>query len=192
MHSFLLYNVMLVGMSAFSSISLVYMIETLGATSLQVSIIFGLVFLSIVPGSFLGAVITKKMNPISSWKTSILLFSVTTTFGALILTRPERIHFAYIFGILWGILMGWFYSIEDLIFSLSLPDSEESRLTGFFIYCRNILSWLPPLLFTALNEIGVSMQWGLMSLVGFYFIAVLFLELMAPWEKVLEKARSSS
>jgi len=88
--------------------------------------------------------------------------------------------------------MGWFYSIEDLIFSLSLPDSEESRLTGFFIYCRNILSWLPPLLFTALNEIGVSMQWGLMSLVGFYFIAVLFLELMAPWEKVLEKARSSS
>jgi len=183
---------MLVGMSAFSSISLVYMIETLGATSLQVSIIFGLVFLSIVPGSFLGAVITKKMNPISSWKTSILLFSVTTTFGALILTRPERIHFAYIFGILWGILMGWFYSIEDLIFSLSLPDSEESRLTGFFIYCRNILSWLPPLLFTALNEIGVSMQWGLMSLVGFYFIAVLFLELMAPWEKVLEKARSSS
>ena len=178
-------------MSAFSSISLVYMIETLGASSFEIGILFLLVFIFIVPGSFLGANVAKKMkNPLKSWKTSIIIFSIVTTLGAFVLDRPERKQYAYLWSILWGLLMGWYYSHVDLIFSLSVPKAEASGLAGFFSYCSLVLTWLPPLIFTVLNEIGVEMKWGLLSLVSFYIFPFLFLKSMTSWEKMYQLAHS--
>ena len=178
-----------IGMSAFSSISIVFLIETLGASSFEIDTIFALVFLSILPGSFVGARVTKTSNPLKSWKISLLLFSFVTAVGSFVLDRPERIGYAYLWAILWGVNMGWFYATEELIFSLSIPNADETGLTGFYVYCRNVLTWLPPLIFTSLNEAGLNLQWGFLSLVFFFIVALLSLQFMAPWEKIVESAR---
>lgn len=175
-------------MSSFSSISLVYMVEVLGASSLEVSVMFFLVFALIVPGSFIGAWVTKKTDPIISWKLSLVFFSIVTAAAAFFLVGPESIKFGYLFAVLWGTLMGWFYCTEELIFSLSIPKDDESGLTGFFVYCRNILTWLPPLIFTALNEADIGLRWGLFLLVFFFVISLLFLEMISSWTKMLEDA----
>lgn len=79
----------------------------------------------------------------------------------------------------------WFYPTENLFFSLCLPPGQEAELTGFFVYCTQILVWLPPLLFSILIEAGVSQQVGLISLVVFFIIAFGFLSLVAPWDEVI-------
>jgi len=83
------------------------------------------------------------------------------------------------------LLSSWFYSTENLFFSLVLPKGKEAELTGFFIYCTQILVWLPPLIFSVMLEANVNPQWGLMSLIIFFAIAIGILCLVSPWEAAL-------
>jgi len=68
---------------------------------------------------------------------------------------------------------------------LVLPKGKEAELTGFFIYCTQILVWLPPLIFSVMLEANVNPQWGLMSLIIFFAIAIGILCLVSPWEAAL-------
>jgi MFS-type transporter involved in bile tolerance (Atg22 family) len=69
-----------------------------------------------------------------------------------------------------------------------LPKGQETELTGFFIYCTQILTWLPPLVFTLMIESGINQRWGLMSLIIFFVIAIGLFSLVAPWEDVLKES----
>jgi MFS-type transporter involved in bile tolerance (Atg22 family) len=53
-----------------------------------------------------------------------------------------------------------------------MPCGQESELMGIYIFAGQILAWLPPLIFTAMNEAGVSMRWGLFSDAMFFLIAL--------------------
>jgi len=119
------------------------------------------------------------------------LFSALTVAGAFILDGPNKKNICYLFAVFWGMCLGWFYPTSDLIFSLSLPKGQESEITGFYIYCTQIIVWLPPLVFTLINEAGFNMKWGLISLDIFFITAVGFLQLMAPWEEVRESSKTN-
>jgi MFS-type transporter involved in bile tolerance (Atg22 family) len=68
--------------------------------------------------------------------------------------------------------------------SMICPVGQEAELSGFFVFSSNILVWLPPLIFTAMNESGISMQWGLMSLVIFFAFGIGLLSFMDKWENI--------
>lgn len=70
------------------------------------------------------------------------------------------------------------------MFTMTCPSGQEAELTGFYLYSANILVWVPPLIFTFMNQNGVSMQWELFSLVFFFVIGIFFLFLMDPWDKI--------
>ena len=101
-------------------------------------------------------------------------------------------YVAFFFALLWGVCLGWFYPTANLVFSLSLPKGQESELTGFWIYSSQIIVWLPPLIFTLMNESGVHMKYGVMSLIIFFLIGFAFICLMAPWSTIREKANEQS
>ncbi len=145
--------------------------------------------ISTIPGSALGSFIAKKTTPITSWKINLVVFSLVTVAGSFILTGPERQPVCYVFGVLWGVLLGWFYPLENVIFTMSVPKGQETELSGFYTYCRSILTWCPPLIFTVMNESGLHMKWGMLSLVLFLVIGLVLIQLMAPWEDVLEAAK---
>jgi MFS-type transporter involved in bile tolerance (Atg22 family) len=69
-----------------------------------------------------------------------------------------------------------------------LPKGQEAELSGFFVYCTQILTFLPPLIFTVMIESGINMKWGLMSMIIFFVIAIGFLCLVSPWEEVLKES----
>merc|ERR1712151_230061 len=87
--------------------------------------------------------------------------------------------------------LGWFYPTENLIFSLCLPKGQEAELTGFYVYCTQILVWLPPLIFTTINEAGVHIKYALMSLVIILAIALICIQAMDSWDVVLENAATN-
>jgi len=59
------------------------------------------------------------------------------------------------------------------------------ELAGFYVYCTQILGWLPPLVFTALLEANVSQTFGVVATTVFFLIAIDILCLAAPWEEIL-------
>mmetsp|Transcript_46906 Transcript_46906/g.142093 ORF Transcript_46906/g.142093 Transcript_46906/m.142093 type:complete len:460 (+) Transcript_46906:162-1541(+) len=177
------------GANAFTVVSVTFMMEVLGMNGTEVAIVFLITLIASIPGSKLGQYIAKRTDPIVSWKINLIVFSAITIVGSFVLTGPSMKNVCYIFGVLWGIMLGWFYPLENVTFTLLVPKGQESELSGFYTYCRSILTWLPPLIFTVMNESGLHMKWGLISLVIFLMVGCGFLQVMAPWEEALEVAK---
>jgi MFS-type transporter involved in bile tolerance (Atg22 family) len=55
-------------------------------------------------------------------------------------------------------------------------------MMGVYLFSGQSLSWLPPLVFTAMNEAGVSIRLSMLSLVSFWIIALFFLQCMGSYE----------
>jgi len=62
------------------------------------------------------------------------------------------------------------------------------ELSGFFVYCTQILVWLPALLFTALVEADVSKTYGVVAITSFFLVAIGILCFAAPWDEILEES----
>ncbi|KAL7542812.1 hypothetical protein ACHAXR_012126 [Thalassiosira sp. AJA248-18] len=180
------------GANAFTVVAVTFMVEVLSMTGTEVGIVFLVTLVSTIPGSKLGEIISKKTTPITSWKINLVTFMAITAVGSFVLTGPDRKSICYVFGVLWGSMLGWFYPLENVIFAMSIPKGQESELSGFYTYCRSILTWLPPLIFTVMNESGIDMKWGLLSLVIFLFIGLIFLQLMLPWDEFVAEAKKQN
>ena len=61
-----------------------------------------------------------------------------------------------------------------------------AELMGVFLFACQILSFLPPLVFTFLNELGMSMQIGMGSLVLFFIVGYWGLIQMGDYHRALE------
>lgn len=69
-----------------------------------------------------------------------------------------------------------------------IPKNKDAELMGAYLFFGQILAWLPPLVFTALNEAGVSIRISMLSLLIFWFISVICLQIMGPYENALRQA----
>jgi MFS-type transporter involved in bile tolerance (Atg22 family) len=114
----------------------------------------------------------------------IVLFGLGI-FGGLVLNRDNGSPLAYVWGAMVGITLGWFYPTERLFFSMIVPHGLEAELSGLYVYCSQIIAWLPPLLFSVLVEAKVDMGFGVIAVSGFAIIAVALLSMAAPWPEIL-------
>jgi MFS transporter, UMF1 family len=101
----------------------------------------------------------------------------------VVLNGPERKNMAYIFAILWGLGLGWLHPQHIAVYGALIPNGQEAELMGIFLFFTYVIGWLPPLVFSALNEGGINMAWGLASLAFFFLIAIIFLLLMIMLRK---------
>ena len=96
------------GANAFTVVAVTFMARSLGMIGTQVGIVFLITLISTLPRSKLGQVIAERTDPITSWKINLVVFSVFTVAGSLVLTSPDRQTLCYLFGVLWGVCLGWF------------------------------------------------------------------------------------
>lgn len=92
-----------------------------------------------------------------------------------LLQGPDQEILAYLLVALWGLGIGWKFAVDRMLCAMILPKSESNytEFIGFYIFSRYCLSWLPPLLFTLLNErTDVSLQ-GIMALLDVFFLLAL-------------------
>lgn len=160
--------------------------------STQIGIFFLVTLIFTLPGTQLGAFVTRRTNPNTSWKLSMVALLIVLIIGALVLEElpADKNYFSYIWGAFVGLMLGWFYPTENLFFSMCLPKGQEAELAGFFVYCTQILAWLPPLLFTILVEANVAQKWGVIVTSFGFFVAICLLMLTGSWDVIVEEAKS--
>jgi len=170
------------GHGAFTLIAVTYLAEVCNIKGQQLGFIFLLILLSTIPGSYFGAWVSKKTSPKTSIQIQLISIISFNFVAFLTMTNPEPEFLPYLYGSIWGMLLGWFYPAETAIFSMVQPKGQESELTGIFMYSAQILSWLPTLVFTIMNESDIHMKWGGMFINVYFLIALWLFQLMAPWE----------
>jgi len=175
--------------AAVTTISIIYLNDTLKLDSTQVGIFFLVTLLSIIPGTQLAIWVTRKSNPNTSWKLSMLNFFVVIAIGVSVLEYVPKLY-CFIWGAFVGIGLGWFYPTENLFFSVCVPSGQEAELSGFHVYCTQILSWLPPLLFTVCIESGVQQKYALIMVDCFFLVAIGILCFADSWEEIVAEAAS--
>lgn len=163
--------------TALFTIATTYMTEVLKLQSSDIGIVILTALVTGVPGTLLGNWFTAKYeNPIWSAQVSLVLYSATTLAGALLLTE-ERAHLSYLFGGLWGICQGWMHPQHTTIFVTMTPPGSMGWM-GVFLFACQILAFLPPAVFSILNEAGLSMRLGLASLTIYFVVGLIGLELV--------------
>jgi hypothetical protein len=60
-----------------------------------------------------------------------------------------------------------------MVLLLVLPPDQNAELMGIYIFFRQVLSWLPPLVFTILNERGVEQRYGILTLTIYFVLSFL-------------------
>jgi MFS-type transporter involved in bile tolerance (Atg22 family) len=174
---------------AVTTVSIIYLNDILKLDSTQVGIFFLVTLLSIIPGTKLALWVTRKSNPHTSWKLSMLFVYVVIAIGVLVLEYVPQ-NYCYIWGAFVGIALGWFYPTENLFFSMCVPTGQEAELSGFYVYCTQILSWLPPLVFTLCIESGVQQKYAAIVVDCFFLVAFGLLCFTASWEEIVAEAAS--
>ena len=91
------------------------------------------------------------------------------------LTGPAHKKYMPLFGAFWGLGLGWQLPMHSTAFINMIPRGQEAELMGLYILSGQILAWMPPMLFTALNEAGVDMAYCFASLGIFFFVAIVCL-----------------
>jgi MFS transporter, UMF1 family len=177
------------GATALIPVTVTFLTGELGYGAIEVGVTFVLAINFSIGGAFFGAKVTEYTNPLVSWKLSNLMLAVGTLGGSFLISK-EREYMGFVFGAVLGFLQGWFYPCENIFFSMCLPKGQEAELTGIYIYCTQILVWLPPFCFLIIVENKIPQRFGLLSMMIFQLIGVAILSLMPSWEEILEEIQT--
>ena len=176
------------GVNAFTVVAVVFLGEELDLSFISIGIFFLVSLIFSIPGSLLGAHVTRIMDPKRSWRLSMLVLFLWSSIGAIVLEfLPENLSFlCFLWGAGIGLCLGWFYPTEKLFFSMCLPKGQEAELSGFYVYSSQILGWLPPLLFSVMVEANVRQTYGVVAVGCFLPLAAGIISCAAPWPDILE------
>lgn len=155
------------GSGAIYSIVLTFFTIFLQMNSQQIAYVSLITLAASLPGSLIAKRVSLCFNPLISYRAALLCFVISIAAACATLTGPKRQNAAYVFAALWGFAIGWMYPSQRVLFCTLIPKKQEFEIMGLFVTYGLILSWLPPLIFTAMNGRGIDMRWGL-SIIAFF------------------------
>lgn len=179
------------GATAFLVVAITFFSGELGFDGPEVGMAFILALAASLAGTWVGSKILARTDPKRTLQLNMCLFVIVTTVGSIVMTK-ERAFLGYVWAMLWGFLIGFFYPAEVFFFAAATPKGQEAELTGFFLFCNLILVWFPPLIFSILIESGVEQRWGLLAMTVFQALAAGLLSFCAPWEEIMAVTRALS
>jgi len=178
--------------ASFNTVAITYMTEQLQLTASQNGLAILILLFSSIPGSLLSIFVTNKWNAIRSYQMALAIWIVNTSAAAVVLNGPGKQMEAYFFAVGWGVAMGWIFPTERVAITQMIRKGEEAEIMGVYLCFASLITWLPPLVFTAMNEAGVEMRVSFASLNLFFFISFCLLFLMGNFDDVVQKAKSES
>jgi hypothetical protein len=155
----------------------------------EIRIVFLSVLIMGAPGSKLGEVVALRLDALVRAKACTIFYILSTSLASALLMGPRGKHLTPIFGICWGLALGWLHPMHSTLFIAITPAGPETELMSVYLFCGQVLSWLPPLLFTILNEVGVSMSIGLALLNVFFVIGLVCLHNIGNYNVASDQAR---
>mmetsp|Transcript_10757 Transcript_10757/g.22750 ORF Transcript_10757/g.22750 Transcript_10757/m.22750 type:complete len:353 (+) Transcript_10757:835-1893(+) len=173
--------------TAVGTTAVIFLTVNLKLTALQIGIFFEVSLVGVVFGTKVGMVFTQKTNPKFSYLISQIGLGLVVAIGAWAVQGVEVKELTYMWGFSIGTFLGWYYPVENLIYSMLSPPGQETELSGFFGYCSQIMGWFPPLCFTLMVEASVNMAWALTVVASIFILSVGFLLCAGTWDEMLEE-----
>jgi MFS-type transporter involved in bile tolerance (Atg22 family) len=118
---------------------------------------------------------------------ALVVLIIATALFAIFLTGPDQHLETYLLAFAWGVGTGWKWTCDRLVASAIIPEGQDAELMGVFLFAGQCLSWIPPLVFTAINEAGVSQRIGVASLDAYFLLAMLCYCCMGSYAKAREE-----
>ncbi|CAB9520832.1 expressed unknown protein [Seminavis robusta] len=177
--------------NAFTVVAVVFLNEQLGMGGNDIGIFFGVVLVAMVPGGLIFHGLTLRTDPNTALRVSMLLMFLLVVVGALVLTPDNVFPIAYIWGLAVGLILGCFYPCQQLFYSFVVPRGQEAEFTGFYVYCTQLLVWLPPLVFSTMVEAHVDQRIGLIVVGSFFLISIAIFSMAPPFDELLLEVHSN-
>lgn len=187
-HFFLLSAVFSEGANwSINTVAITYFSEFLQLSSQKVGLVIMLILFGGVPGTFVGKHVSLLYDPLTSAKASLVMFIAVICFASVLLS-PENSDMVFVFGFFLGLCKGWLNPVMTATYVTITPKGQGAEAMGVYIFCTHFLTFLPPLIFTLLNEAGLSMRWGMVSINIFFIFGLLCLNKIDDYEEAIEKA----
>jgi UMF1 family MFS transporter len=171
---------------ALMTILISFATDVLEFSSMEIGVSVLLMLLANIPGGFLAAWITKCLDPRWSQILSVVLIITMTSLCAGLLSGPGQQTLAYILIFFWGLGIGWKWTTDRMLSAAIIPKEQNAEYMGIYLFFGAILTWAPPLIYTALNEGGVSQQIGLASLNIFFVIGLFAYWMMGSYRDAVQ------
>ncbi|EJK62199.1 hypothetical protein THAOC_17195 [Thalassiosira oceanica] len=151
-----------------------------------------------------------KTNPAAQRYLFTIMFTDAAVggFTNLVIAGPDQKYGSYAFAVIYGgwyvdadsefagtiatlltfellISYGHYYPTTNGYFVSLVPEDKVVELWGWNMFAGVILSWIPPLVFTSINETSGNLRLGMIGMIGFLFIGFI-LSLTIP-ETSVEK-----
>jgi len=178
--------------NSFAQVAITFTDQTLRMDTTETGILMLIIFLSSIPGSKFATYITNTFNPLWSYMSGLFMFGSTTVLASIFVKdEADKIKF-FLLSLSWGFAFGWIFPAQRTLWVMIIPKQQETEMMGIYICCGQVLLWLPPMIFTILNESGVDIRYGLFSQSVFYYLAILFLLSVGSFENALKETHGDS
>ena len=175
-----------------ATIAVTYQTDVMVLSSLENGITILILLLASVPGGFLsGWFVARYDNAKWSSVVSSIILIFSTFLASSILTGPGQQLRAYGVAAAWGLGSGWKSSSDKLMSSALIPGGQDAELMGVYLFAGQCVTWLPPLIFTGLNEAGLSQRVNIAILNIYFMISVLSYLRMGKYHDALALAKAN-
>ena len=164
------------GSGTMQTILVTYMTVILKMTGIQIGIASFILFVFQIPGGYLANYVSHKTDPLIGLQISLIGFALNSFLFPVVCHSPETQGYTYIFAATYGIMWGWLYPCQNVLYCTLSPKGQEVEVMGLFAFSNHVLSWAPSMIFSALNEAGAPMKMGVF-VTGFFFLISLFFTL---------------
>jgi len=168
---------------AFTAAALSY-INELQVSPRNIGITTLIVLASAVPGNKLSLMMMHRFNPLWTLKLCTFLWMGLASSFVWIVNEPGQETRLLLVGILWGLILGMKEPADKTILCNLVPKGIEAEMSGLYIFASQILMWLPPLVFTLMNENGVDIQIAITCFGGYFLIALVALNFMGRYDAI--------
>ncbi|KAL7545917.1 hypothetical protein ACHAWF_009280 [Thalassiosira exigua] len=160
------------------AIAVTFLTVFVGMDVREIAVVSIIMQLGNIPGAHISKKMCKLINPLNSFRCAEIAFALIN--GLIVLTvtgaTQKDKNLVYIFGGMVGVSFGWMFPSQRTLAVALIPKGQETEIMGLISFFGQIVGWLPVFVFTAMNEAGVSMRWGL-SIVSFFLLTSCFFTL---------------
>ena len=155
---------------SFTTLVITYLSEAIQMSSTGI-IIFILINMATQPiGVLIHRTAARRVGHKKNYLMVISFFVILTAFFIGFIAGPDQINWTYLFSVLYGVAYGWYYPSSNGFFVSLVPEELVTELWGFNMFASVILSWVPPLIFTTLNETTGNLRLGIIGILAFLLV----------------------
>ena len=161
--------------NSFLTIMITYQTDTLNFSSVENAAAMLIILIGGIPGALVAGKTVTLFNPVRSNILATSVLTVVTIAVAVVLKGPGQQMETYILASIWGLGLNWKWTTDRLLAATLIPEGQDAELMGVYLFAGQVLTWVPPLVFTAMNEAGVSQSISIGCLSVYLFLGLLAL-----------------